>query len=121
MDRYENLAYSSEDPPDILRAEQLEWLASISPRHEEKLRRLRRPEAEAKANARDDREQLEWLASISERHEHKLHELLRKEAEERQSQERFWQLAEGQVTQEEWVEADHLHGYQRERLTGANG
>jgi hypothetical protein len=107
MDQYNNAADSSGSPPAIPERELLEWLASISPRHEAELRRLRRAEAEAEAKKRHERELLEWLASISDKHERELHALLQQEAEERQSQERSRRLVEDPTTGPEWVEADH--------------
>jgi hypothetical protein len=57
--------------------EQLEWLASISTRHEAELRRVQSEEAQA----RHERELLEFLAAISTEHEIKLRHILEEEAE----------------------------------------
>jgi hypothetical protein len=52
-----------------------QWLAQISPRHEEELRKRRSDEHEA----RRKREHLEWLADISEEHEAELRDFLQQE------------------------------------------
>jgi hypothetical protein len=62
--------------------EQLEWLAGISPRHAEELRKLEAAETEA----RRDRELLVWAAGISTDAEAKLRDLLREEAETQRAQ-----------------------------------
>ncbi len=73
------------------RYEQLEWLASISERHERELRAIQRQQAET----RHQRETLEWLASISERHEEQLRKLVGKEAEMRAIETFIERLANG--------------------------
>jgi hypothetical protein len=83
--------------------EQLEWLAQISPRHEDQLRRLRSTEAEA----RREREQLEWLATISEEHERKLQTLLWEEVEAKEAQQRCEWFTEDQTAQEAWDPSKH--------------
>ena len=83
--------------------EQLEWLASISSRHEEQLRRLLNAEAEA----RHQRELLEWLATISEEHEWKLRTLLREEANAREEQRLWERYTEDQTAQEAWDSSKH--------------
>jgi hypothetical protein len=60
--------------------EHLQWLASIAPAHESRLRELSR----AATDARAKREQLEWLAQISTRHESELRQVLKEEAEARE-------------------------------------
>ncbi len=82
--------------------EQLEWLAHISPRHQQELQRLRGAEAEA----RRQREQLEWLATISEEHEYKLHTLLSEEAEALEGQRRAEQFAE-MLLEGDWDPSKH--------------
>ncbi len=83
--------------------EQLEWLASISSKHEEQLRRLLNAEAEA----RHQRELLEWLATISEEHEWKLRTRLREEADAREAQRLWEQYTEDQFSQEAWDPSKH--------------
>lgn len=88
--------------------EQLEWLAKISPRHAEELRRLK----SAEATARSDRELLQWAAQISSHAEEKLNALEREEAAEggtsTESGERS-HLGHNPTSSwlEEWNEADH--------------
>ena len=107
MDHRENAPYSSASSPANRERELLEWAASFSSRAAADLRRLKWAESEARAKRQHERELLEFLTWFSEKHERELCELLREEAEERESQERSWQLAGDQATQEEWVEADH--------------
>ena len=57
--------------------EQLEWLAKISPRHEDELRRLQ----SAEGKARRQHEHLEWLAKISPNYERELRRPFNQEAE----------------------------------------
>jgi hypothetical protein len=83
--------------------EHLEWLAQISTRHAEQLRKLQGDAAEA----RRERKQLEWLASISEEHECKLRTVLSEEAEARHARQRYDRLIETQIAQEAWDPAKH--------------
>jgi hypothetical protein len=85
--------------------EQLEWLAQISSRHEDQLRRS----SSAEAEARREREQLEWLAKISTVHDSKLRTLLREEAESRESQQRVERLAEA-LLEGTWDPSKHPKG-----------
>ena len=87
--------------------EQLEWLASISDRHRDELRRLQSAEAEA----RHQRELLAWLAQISPRHERQLHGLLSEEAEAREAQERCkWLVESSNVQEAQWDPSRHPRG-----------
>lgn len=88
--------------------EQLEWLAKISPRHADELRRLK----SAEAAARRDRELLQWAAQISSHAQEKLHALEREEAAEGDSSAKAGECKDlghdptsGWL--EEWDEADH--------------
>lgn len=79
---------------------QLEWLALISPKHADELRKLK----SAEDKARRDRELLVWAAGISHEAESKLRKLLREEAEAREAQVQW----DGYSTSiQEWNEADH--------------
>jgi hypothetical protein len=87
-----------------VKRDQLEWLASISVRHAEELRRQQSAEAEARRR----RAQLEWLASISTEHESQLRSLLSRERETREAQARYEQLAEAyDVREAQWDPAKH--------------
>jgi hypothetical protein len=86
------------------RRAQLEWLATISDRHRDEVRRLQSAEAEA----RRQRQQLEWLAQISEEHERKLRVSLREEADRAEAQRRYERLVEDLALQEaQWDPAKH--------------
>jgi hypothetical protein len=84
--------------------ERLEWLATISPRHEQELRRLQSAEAEA----RRQREQLEWLATISTRHENELRRLQAAEAQARNVQAYYERLVRSSNLEEAtWDPSKH--------------
>jgi hypothetical protein len=82
------------------RRAQLEWLALVSPKHADELRKLK----SAEDKARRDRELLVWAAGISHEAESKLRKVLREEADAREAQAQW----DGYSTSiEEWNEADH--------------
>jgi hypothetical protein len=87
--------------------EELERLATISPRHAAELRRQESEEAEA----RHDRELLEWLAQISPEHASKLRSIERAEAEEREAHEVWQQFYDDSIVQEgRWDPSKHPRG-----------
>jgi hypothetical protein len=75
-----------------------EWLAQISPRHEEALRKRRHDEHEL----RRKREHLEWLAAVSKEHEATLRDFLQQEAKSSGELQ-----AHDQYAEEQWDPAKH--------------
>ncbi len=72
------------------RREELQWLATFSPKHVEELRRL----VAAESEARRQHELLQWAAKISTRAEEKLRALQREQAKEREGWRRAEQFVE---------------------------